>query len=501
MPVPTRLRRLLAAALPAVIVVVFAACSKVGYPNSVFTRHTEFNRDIGHLFDILIWLGTIVFIFVEGILLYTIWRYRRRSESDRPEHVHGNTTLEILWTAIPALILAFIAVPTVRTIFKTQAKASADALQVEVIGHQWWWEFRYPQYNVTTANELYLPVGRKVSFTLKSNDVIHSFWIPQLGGKRDLITNHPNYLWFTPDSVGEQAWNGMCAEYCGASHANMRFKTFTVTAANFESWAAHQASPAVFGAVTPPPGATGQVPTPPGIGTTPGQIGQSIAATSRALGGLPAPGGLAPVQIGRPDSTPTSSPSGLPITGTPSPVNPVGGAPRRPRSAPAAPPVTPVQPAPHDMRTMTAGVQQAGFVAFPRERMPAHVVPSTPIPPGMSFDESLTGDAERGRGFLTQGGGGCVACHMINGNPTMMGVVGPNLTHVGSRATIAGGIYPNDTKHLSLWIKNSRWMKPGVIMPTLGAFQRDPVTGQTIPKSGLTDQQIADIVAYLHALK
>ncbi|NUO38663.1 MAG: cytochrome c oxidase subunit II, partial [Gemmatimonadaceae bacterium] len=251
MPVPTRLRRSLAAALPALLAVVFTACSAVGYPNSIFTRHTEFNREIGSLFDILIWLGTIVFIFVEAILLYTIWRYRRRSDQDRPEHVHGNTTLEILWTAIPALILAFIAVPTVRTIFRTQAAASADALQVEVIGHQWWWEFRYPQYKITTANELYLPVGRKVNFTLKSNDVLHSFWIPQLGGKRDLITNHPNYLWFTPDSVGEQAWNGMCVEYCGSSHANMRFKTFTVTPANFESWAAHQASPAAFGASAP----------------------------------------------------------------------------------------------------------------------------------------------------------------------------------------------------------------------------------------------------------
>jgi len=248
MPVPTRLRRSLTAALPALLAVVFTACSTSGYPNSVFTSHTEFNRDIGGLFNILIWLGTIVFVFVEVLLLVTIWRFRRRSDNDRPEHVHGNTTLEILWTAIPALILAFIAVPTVRTIFKTQAKASADALQVEVVGHQWWWEFRYPQYNITTANELYLPVGRKVAFTLKSNDVIHSFWIPQLGGKRDVITNHPNYLWFTPDSVGEQAWNGMCVEYCGASHANMRFKTFTVTPANFEAWAAHQATPAAFGA-------------------------------------------------------------------------------------------------------------------------------------------------------------------------------------------------------------------------------------------------------------
>jgi cytochrome c oxidase subunit 2 len=448
MPVTPRLRRLLATALPAVLAVLFTACSSAGYPNSVFTRFTEFNRDIGYLFDILIWLGTLVFVFVEGILLYTIWRYRRRSEHDRPEHVHGNTTLEILWTAIPALILAFIAVPTVRTIFKTQAKASADALQVEVVGHQWWWEFRYPQYKVTTANELYLPVGRKVSFTLTSQDVIHSFWIPQLGGKRDVVTNHPNYLWFTPDSVGEQAWNGMCVEFCGASHANMRFKAFTVTQANFESWAAHQASPAVFGAVAP-------------TGAVPAQV--------------PAPSAAPAPQPAQPSAQQTAQQTAQP---------------------------TAQHTAQHAMQpSVQPTVQQAGFVAFPREKLPPHVVPSTPIPPGMSFDDTLKGDAERGRAFLSQAGGGCVACHTISGNPMMMGVVGPNLTHVGSRTTIAGGIYPNDTKHLSRWIKNARWMKPGVLMPTLGAFQRDPVTGQTVPKTGLTDQQIADIVAYLQALK
>ncbi len=419
MPVTPRLRRILAAALPAVLAVfAFSACVGAGYPNSVFTNTTEFNREVGYLFEILLWLGFIVFVFVEGILLYTIWRYRRRSDDDRPEHVHGNTTLEILWTAIPALILAFIAVPTVRTIFKTQAKVSADALQVEVIGHQWWWEFRYPQYKVVTANELYLPIGRKVSFTLKSVDVNHSFWIPQLGGKRDLIANHPNFLWFTPDSVGSQAWNGQCAEFCGPSHANMRFKAFTVTPADFESWAAHQASPAAFGAV---------------------------ATAGHAL----------------------------PAVGTPAPNPAMTG----------------------------AGVQQAGFMEFPREKIPAHVVPNTPVPPGMSFDESLRGDAERGRTLLTQFGGGCAGCHMVNGTTSMVGVTGPNLTHVASRTTIAGGLFPNDTKHLSLWIKNARWMKPGVIMPTLGAFQRDPLTGQTVPKTGLTDQQIADIVAYLQALK
>jgi cytochrome c oxidase subunit 2 len=456
MPVTPRLRRLLSAALPAVLALAFTACS-TRYPNSVFTRYTEFNREIAWLFKILIWLGSFVFVFVEGILLYTIWRYRRRSENDRPEHVHGNTTLEILWTAIPALILAFIAVPTVRTIFRTQAKAKADALQVEVIGHQWWWEFRYPQYKITTANELYLPIGRTVNFSLRTQDVLHSFSVPQLGGKRDLISNHTNYLWFTPDSIGEQVLNGMCAEYCGASHANMRFKAFTVSPANFESWAAHQQTPAAFGAVAPAPaGAAG------GVAVPAASAAEATAPTNRRQ--------LAAGAAGR-------------STG------PAGTVPAPTQAAPA-----------HDMSAMgAAGVQQAGFIAFPRDKVPAYTIPNTAIP-DVRYNDALVGDPERGRVALSQGAGGCVGCHMISGNPTMMGVVGPNLTHVASRMTIAGGLYPNDAKHLARWIKNARWMKPGVLMPTLGKGQYDPTLKTNLP-AGLSDEQIADIVAYLQALK
>jgi cytochrome c oxidase subunit 2 len=145
-------------------------------------------------------------------------------------------------------------------------------------------------------------------------------------------------------------------------------------------------------------------------------------------------------------------------------------------------------------------VQQAGFIAYPREKMPAYTIPSTPIPASLRYNDALVGDAERGRQLLSTGQGGCVGCHMINGNPVMMGVVGPNLTHVGSRQTIAGGLFPNDTRHLARWIKNSREMKPGVIMPTLGKGEFDPVTKAKSPM-GLTDEQIADIVAYLQALK
>jgi cytochrome c oxidase subunit 2 len=385
-------------------------------------------------------------------------------------------------------------VPTVRTIFKTQAKAKADALQVEVIGHQWWWEFRYPQYKITTANELYLPVGRTVNFTLRTEDVLHSFWIPQLGGKRDLITNHPNYLWFTPDSVGEQAWNGACAEYCGTSHANMRFRTFTVTPTQFAAWAAHQQTPAAFGAVAAP-GAAPAAPAGAASAAATGAVPGATADTSAKTGAATSAAQKAQIAAGAAGATtgpastvtaPNSAQQAAGATNRPDGQNGQNG-----QSAMAG----------HDMAAMGgATVQQAGYIAFPREKIPTHVVPSTPLPAALKYNDALVGDPERGRQLLSAGQGGCLGCHMISGNPVMMGVVGPNLTHVGSRTTIAGGNYPNDAKHLARWIKNSRVMKPGVVMPTLGKGEFDPVTKATVPM-GLTDAQIADIVAYLQALK
>ncbi|MGH7655839.1 MAG: cytochrome c oxidase subunit II, partial [Gemmatimonadaceae bacterium] len=219
---------------------VLAACGEK-YPNSTFTHLTEFNTIIDGLWNRLLLLGTIVFVFVELLLVFTLIKFRRREGAPEPKQTHGNSTLEITWTIIPALILVLIAVPTVKAIWETEAKAAPGALQVQVIGHQWWWEFRYPQYGVVTANELYLPAGRTVNFQLNSKDVIHSFWTPQLGGKRDVIANRTNYIWYTPDSsLAGSVFNGFCTEYCGSSHANMRFHVFTVAPADFESWAAHQ---------------------------------------------------------------------------------------------------------------------------------------------------------------------------------------------------------------------------------------------------------------------
>jgi cytochrome c oxidase subunit 2 len=445
----SRSRWLVTTLLAGATAVALAACGPQ-HPNSVFTNYTEFNRDVTDLHRTLFILGAIVFVLVEVLLLYVIVRFRRRPGQAEPKHVHGNTTLEVLWTAIPAVILLFIAVPTVRTIFRTQAKARPGALQVEVIGHQWWWEFRYPEYNITTANELYIPLGRTVNFSLKTADVIHSFWIPQLGGKRDLVSNHTNYLWFTPDSTqipGARAWYGHCTEYCGASHANMRIRAFTVTPEQFESWVRGQQAVAAFGA-TPAPGQTSGPPT----------AGQAAAdsATARQPGASP--------------QAPAAAPQATPQPGAP----------------PAA--------------VATTGSAAAGYY-FPMEELPAYLVPKTPVPAGLTIANEVlaAGDPERGRQVYSSQS--CIGCHYINGNPMSRGVIGPNLTHVGSRTTLASGLFPNDARHLALWIKNSRAMKPGVTMPTLGKGEVDPVTKMTVNQGGLTDQQIADIVAYLLALK
>jgi cytochrome c oxidase subunit 2 len=471
-----RPRGRVAAATTVAALLALAACDPQAWPNTALVTHSEFGRAIDSLWDRLLFWGTLVFVFVEALLLYIILRYRHREGRPAPKHVHGNTTLEIVWTAIPAVILALIAVPTVRTIFRTQAKPVAGALEVEVIGHQWWWEFRYPQYGVTTANELYLPAGRTVNFALKTADVIHSFWVPRLGGKRDLISNHTNFLWYTPDSsTASEAWNGQCAEYCGASHANMKFRTFTVTPQEFESWVAHQKSPAAFGAVAPPPAPGAQ---PGGPAAAPG-----------------APGGPTP-------TAPASPVAANPPTGAGSAGSPGTAAAQRAGQDQGAVP-------PGNYATGTtgpAGAQPAGGVqamamgyVFPADRLPAHTIPRTPTPPGLTMPDGLAGDPARGQQIYSRSA--CIGCHKITGNPMSVGITGPDLTHIGSRHTLASGLFPNDTEHLFKWIKNARLMKPGALMFTLGKGEYDPVTKATVNQGGLTDQDIADIVAYLQALK
>lgn len=192
--------------------------------------------------DLLWWTGGI-FVVVELLLLYALIRFRRRKgDSTVPSQVHGFTALEIGWTLIPAAILFFIAIPTVRGIFLVQGPPPGDPLEITVVGHQWWWEFQYPELGIVTANEMHVPVGRTANLTLTSADVIHSFWVPQIGGKRDLNPGSENRLWFTPTETG--TFYGQCAELCGTSHANMRMRVMVDDSASFAEWASSMRQPA-----------------------------------------------------------------------------------------------------------------------------------------------------------------------------------------------------------------------------------------------------------------
>lgn len=216
---------------------LLAACNPADFPQSALVPRGDFAAMLDGLFMTTFWWALVVFVLVETALIFAVVKFRGRPDDADPAQVHGNTMLEIVWTAIPALILAFIAVPTVRAIFRTYDVPSNDPLTVEVIGHQWWWEFRYPEYGITTANELHVPVGRTVSLKMTSGDVLHSWWIPQLAGKRDVFPNRPTNLWFTAEEPG--FYPGQCAEFCGIQHGRMAFHVVASQPEEFEAYIQH----------------------------------------------------------------------------------------------------------------------------------------------------------------------------------------------------------------------------------------------------------------------
>jgi cytochrome c oxidase subunit 2 len=222
-------------------------CSPEHYPQTALLPISDFAHIGDHIQDQTLYWAVGVFVLVEGALLYAVFRFRGRPGDPEPKQVHGNTTVEIIWTVVPALILAAIAVPTVKGIFSTAEQPGDDALTVEVVGHQWWWEFRYPDYGLVTANEMVIPAGRTVHLRQHSADVIHSFWPPRMAGKRDVFPGRETRLWFKTDSTG--LFPGQCAEFCGIQHARMAFHVRSETAADFEKWVARMS---VLGAPAAP---------------------------------------------------------------------------------------------------------------------------------------------------------------------------------------------------------------------------------------------------------
>jgi cytochrome c oxidase subunit 2 len=304
----------------------------------------------------IFWFAVVVFVLVEGALLFAIIRYRARPDGPEPKQIHGHTALEIAWTLAPAWIVALIAVPAIEAIWEEAAPAAEGALVIQVTGHQWWWEYRYPEYGVITANELHLPVGRPVELQMTSADVIHSWWLPRFGGKRDLMAGRTNRLVFTPDSVGE--FTGQCAEFCGVSHANMRMRATVTTQGEFDSWVASQTA----------------------------------------------------------------------------------------------------EPTPLDSLT---DLQRRGHELFMTARQPAS--------------------------------NSCLACHAISGRS--FGVLGPNLTHVGARSTLAGGLIPNDAENLASWLRDPSAIKPGTDM------LKGDGSAVGMPTVGLTEDEITALAAYLQSLR
>lgn len=198
---------------------------------------------LSDLYQFMLVLSAIVFVLVEGLLVYNVVRFRKRPGDDSiPQQIYRHVRLEVIWTAIPLLVVTVLFGYTVRTTFAIAAPPSQPSdLKVHVIGHRWWWEFRYPDLGIVTANELHVPKGAVVQIDLDSVDVIHSFWVPRLAGKIDVIPGQTNHMWFKADEAGD--FHGHCAEFCGLNHANMRLHVVAQPQAEFDAWVTNQQQP------------------------------------------------------------------------------------------------------------------------------------------------------------------------------------------------------------------------------------------------------------------
>lgn len=232
--------RWLRRAAPALLLgLLLAGCETEG-PRSTLEVVGPVAQAQRDLFMWTYWLSWPVVLLVVGVIAYVLWKFRvREGDETIPHQTHGNAVLEIGWTILPVLIVIAVAVPTVRTIFTTEnrVEATPDDLIVNVTGYQWWWRFEYPQYGVVTANELRVPQGTRLILDLNSADVLHSFWVPKLAGKRDLIPNQDNQLWIDiPEDAPLGAYLGHCAELCLGAHAYMRFRVIVEDRDSFGAW-------------------------------------------------------------------------------------------------------------------------------------------------------------------------------------------------------------------------------------------------------------------------
>src|ERR1700733_308299 len=218
---------------------------------NIFAPASTPAKSIADLSVFVLIITGIIFVVVFALLVYAIVKFRARTRDvgREPAQVYGSTQIELAWTIIPILIVVVLFLATARVIHAIQdAPEPVGAVQVTAIGHQYWWEFRYPKLGIVTANELHIPVSDPAHPTptflqLLSVDTDHSFWVPELGGKTDLIPNHPNRMWMDPQRTG--VFLGQCAQYCGTQHAKMLLRVSVDGPDDFSAWVRAQQKPGV----------------------------------------------------------------------------------------------------------------------------------------------------------------------------------------------------------------------------------------------------------------
>ena len=220
-------------------------------PTNIFAPVSTPAQSIFDLSLFVLMVTASIFVVVFGLLAYAVLKFRKRQHDDgrEPAQVYGSNQVELAWTVIPILIVLVLFLAAVRVIASIQNAAHpSNAIEVTVIGHQFWWEYRYPSFNVVTANELHIPVSDPAEhpaptfLTLLSADTDHSFWVPRLAGKTDLIPNHPNSMWVDPHETG--LFLGQCAQYCGTQHALMLLRVYVDSREDFDRWIQQQSRPA-----------------------------------------------------------------------------------------------------------------------------------------------------------------------------------------------------------------------------------------------------------------
>ena len=227
------------------------AFGKIDSVTNIFRPLSQPAQEIKETSFLVLAICAVIFVIVAGLLIYALVRFRHRAgdEDTEPPQVYGSNQIETAWTVLPILIVFVLILVTSRTIADIQnRKPAIGSVSATVVGHQWWWEIRYPELGIVTANELHVPVStegnlRSTFLKLRSADVAHSFWVPQLAGKTDLIPNRENLMWIAPSEPG--TYLGNCAEYCGMQHARMLLRVVVHTQEDFERWVKEQQQSAI----------------------------------------------------------------------------------------------------------------------------------------------------------------------------------------------------------------------------------------------------------------